>query len=474
MRELKEALAPVKRRMRAQRVFLWAAYGLLAGAVCIVLIRLASFLFPFENAVWWGAAAAAAGPALFALAALCLPVKDVNAARQADALGLMARAQTALMLQGDDTPMAQMQRQDTIESLRSIEPKRMLRFRAPALVWAGVAVCLALTGLSFLISNPQAQVLQAREQFRKDMTAQADKVDQATDNLDEKQTQTPETRKLLKELSQNLRDAQQRRDALEAVDQTERRIEKMQQRTASQALDAMKNAGLDSLAAALENQDTAAVQEALEQTDAADRLNQAAQQAGDVGDMLASASQSLKAGDLQQAMQLLQNASKGQSMSAAQAMALAAMARAAAAQSGQGSQMGQGSGTGSSASQGKDGKGGGASLGSSDKDGGVSGKNPIRQQPGSADPEKKTAEYESIYDPTRLGGAGDAVSDSGEMGQGDVQEVEIGSGTGSLNGSVPYSQAITQYSQAEVQAVQNAALPAYAQRWVQDYFNALQ
>lgn len=60
------------------------------------------------------------------------------------------------------------------------------------------------------------------------------------------------------------------------------------------------------------------------------------------------------------------------------------------------------------------------------------------------------------------------------MGQGDVQEVEIGSGTGSLNGSVPYSQAITQYSQAEVQAVQNAALPAYAQRWVQDYFNALQ
>ena len=36
MRELKEALAPVKRRMRAQRVFLWAAYGLLAGAVCIV------------------------------------------------------------------------------------------------------------------------------------------------------------------------------------------------------------------------------------------------------------------------------------------------------------------------------------------------------------------------------------------------------------------------------------------------------
>ena len=42
MRELERALRPVKRRMRTQRTFIWALYGLFAGAVGVLLSSLCS------------------------------------------------------------------------------------------------------------------------------------------------------------------------------------------------------------------------------------------------------------------------------------------------------------------------------------------------------------------------------------------------------------------------------------------------
>ena len=50
---------------------------------------------------------------------------------------------------------------------------------------------------------------------------------------------------------------------------------------------------------------------------------------------------------------------------------------------------------------------------------------------------------------------------------------EAGNGAGSLEGSVPYRQALPEYREAAVEAAQDADLPAYARQWVETYFNAL-
>ena len=484
MREIKRALAPVKRRMRAQRALTWGAWGALAAGACIVGLRIVSFARMFETMWIWAACAAAGMTGAAALAGAAWPVTELAAAKRADSLGLMARAQTAVALEGEESSMAQMQREDALASLRALEPRRAMKLFVPKIAWIGVLACAAAVGLSFLIPNPQDARIRERNEFRAEMAAQADRIEKGAEALDAEKPDAPETKRLLGELSQALRCAEDTRDALEAVDQAERRLLAMQQRTAGDALNALNGAGLNALAQALGNKDRQTAQDALEaQENAAAALDQAAQTAGDASaaDALSSAAAAVQAGDVSQAAQQLMNAASGQTSATAQAMALAgrvsnatASAGMQTANSGQGGQNGQGSGgSGVSQSQGQ-GNGGGAGLGSSNQDGGTGANSKPGNMQGNADPSKRTDEYETIYDPTRLGGSGEAVSESGEMGEGTISEAQIGAGLGTIDGSVPYGQALPEYERQAVEAVQNAALPDYARQWVTDYFKALE
>ena len=484
MREIKRALAPVKRRMRAQRALAWGAWGALAAGACVVGLRIASFARMFETMWIWAACAAAGMTGAAALAGAAWPVTELAAAKRADSLGLMARAQTAVALEGEESSMAQMQREDALASLRALEPRRAMKLSAPKAAWIGVLACMAVVGLSFLIPNPQDARIRERNEFRAEMAAQADRIEKGAEALDAEKPDAPETKRLLGELSQALRRAEDTRDALEAVDQAERKLLAMQQRTAGDALNALNGTGMDALAQALGNKDRQAAQDALEaQENAAAALDQAAQTAGDASaaDALTSAAAAVQAGDVSQAAQQLMNAASGQTSATAQAMALAGMVRNATASagmqttnSGQGGPNGQGSGgSGVSQSQGK-GNGGGAGFGSSNQDGGTGANSKPGNMQGNADPSKKTGAYETIYDPTRLGGSGEAVSETGEMGEGTISEAQIGAGLGTIDGSVPYGQALPEYERQAVEAVQNAALPDYARQWVTDYFKALE
>ncbi len=485
MNELKRALKPVKRRMRLKRAVLGLSYGVLVGAICVVLLRAASFLWILPSALLWALAVMLAFPMLPALTAWLWPISDLDAARQADALGLKVRAQTALMLNGCETPMARLQRDDAFQSLRSLDPKRALRLRLPRAAWIGTLVCLCLLGLSFFISNPQAEILRAQTRFRAEMTRQAEKVEEGSAALDADEADTPDVRRLLGELSQTLRETSEAKDALGAVDETERRLAAMREKTADAALSALKSSGLEALAQALEKGDQEAAKEAMEaSSQLQSQLSKAASASTDAtaGQMLQSAANALQSGNAASALQCLTNACTGQSAANLQAAALAAMVRSAAAGTPtaqgaslggkQGMQSGGANGTGgSSASQGS--SGAGAGLGSSDKDGGVSASSSSSASHGSAAPEKKVADYESIYDPTRMGGSGETVNERGKLGEGEITETTIGTGAGSMDGSVPYSQVLPEYSQSAVEAAQNAQLPAYAQKWVEDYFNSL-
>lgn len=483
MKELESALRPVKRRMRTQRTFIWAMYGLFAGAVSVLLLRAASFVWAFPTVVFWSLVTLVALPAVFALIAWLWPITSLDAARQADALGLMARAQTAVMLGGCDTDMARLQRKDALSSLKRLQPARQMALRVPRLAWIGTAVCVVLVGVSFLIPNPQAQAIREQEAFHAEMMEQAQKVDEGATALDAGAAETPELRKLLGDLSGELRRAENVRDALTAVDTAERKVESLEARTARDALDAMRAAGLNALAQSLEDGDTLAAQQALEAEGTKELLSDAAAKASDqtAAQQLSRAAQALASGEARQALSALAAAASGQTDASAQALALTGMVRGAAARSGVPSAQGtiaslahSGAGQqGASDQEGQGQPGGGASLGSSDGDGGADSAQSGTPVQGAASPEKKVADYEAIYDPTRLGTSGEVHSERGQMGEGEILEAQAGNGAGSLEGTVPYRQALPQYREAAVEAAQDADLPAYARQWVETYFDAL-
>lgn len=485
MREIRRALAPVKRRIRAQRVLCWGAYGALAAAGCAVVMRAVSFACAFER-LWVCVSCMAAGMTCAAvLAAAVWPVSDWAAAKRADAHGLRERAQTAVSLDGDESPMAWMQREDALACLRAFEPRRAMKLKIPRRAWLGVLLCAAALGLSLLIPNPQDALILQRETFRADMNTQAEKVEQGADALSDDDPQTQPTRKLLAELAQALRRAENKREALEAIDDAERTLLQMQQKTADETLNALRGSGLEAVAQALQSEQTFKAQEALEALDAQsalETLSEAALSAGDeaAAQALTEAANAMQAGDAAQAAQLLQDASATTATGAiAQAMALAAMARNAAAKSGaagtsgQSGQGGDGQDAGGTSQQ-SHGAGNGAGVGTSDKDGGTGANAAASGAQGDADPQKKTGTYETIYDPTRLGGAGETVNETGETGTGEVTEIQLGTGEGVLAGEIPYEQALPEYREQAVEAVQNGNLPDYAQKWVQEYFAGLE
>lgn len=486
MREVRRALAPVKRRIRAQRALCWGAYGALAAAGCAVVLRAVSFACAFEG-LWVCVGCMVAGmTCAAALAAAVWPVSDCTAAKRADAHGLRERAQTAVSLAGDESPMAQMQREDALACLRAFEPRRAMKMKIPRRAWLGVLLCAAALGLSLLIPNPQDALILQRETFRADMSAQAEKVEQGADALSDDDPQTQPTRKLLAELAQALRRAENKREALEAIDDAERALLQMQQKTADETLNALRGSGLEAVAEALQSEQTLKAQEALEALDAqgaSEALSEAALSTSDTtaAQALAEAANAMQAGDAAQAAQLLQDASAtAVTGAAAQAMALAAMARNAAAKSGatgasgQSGQSGGGQGAGGASLQQSQGAGNGAGVGTSDKDGGTGANAAASGAQGNADPQKKTGTYETIYDPTRLGGAGETVNETGETGTGEMTEIQLGTGEGALSGEIPYEQALPEYREQAVEAIQNGNLPDYAQKWVEEYFAGLE
>ena len=140
---------------------------------------------------------------------------------------------------------------------------------------------------------------------------------------------------------------------------------------------------------------------------------------------------------------------------------------------GDGSGKGQGAGQGSGNGQGK-GSGTGAGKGSTNEDAGYSQSNGAQRQAGNGMAQYKTGQYESIYDPTRLGDGGEISQSTGKVTQnGEHTQLQLTPGLGNTQGSVPYDQVAGEYRDAAVQSAQQDNLPDYARQWVNDYFTAL-
>lgn len=473
---MKKALQPVRNRLRLRRAAACFWYGLLAAILLALLLMAASFLTPLRLRNI-GLLCCAALPFPAALAAYCWPVSPLAAAKAADACGLQERAQTALALQGRQDEMAKLQRQDALRALQSLDTRKALPVRLPrrlALICCGgAALLLALC----FVPNRQDDALRAQDQFAAQMEKPAKALEEAAAQLndgalDPKTAQ--DLRKLLGDLTRDLRKSRDSREALTALSQAQQRMEKLLADPRAAARDALAQAGLDALSQALEAGDRAALEQAMEQAAAqdagqlADQLNQAAQASANVAasSALQAAANALASGSSAKAAQALGQLSPSSLSSGALAAALQSAKTMASSQ-------GQGQGQGQGAGQGK-GAGSGAGQGSTNEDMSGSAQAGNHTSGGKAPASYKLGQYESIYDPTRLGDGGEISHSTGPVDENaQISEMTLGPGLGDASGDVPYDQVVGQYQSAAVQRAQEAALPGYAQQWVADYFSAL-
>ena len=484
---MKKALRPVIRRIRSQRGLTGLCAGLTAAlALCVGVVGL-SFLFPMEKRNVYLLICASALP-LGAAAGWFRPVSLLQAARRADACGLHERAQTALALSGRQDEMAALQRRDALRALGEMDVRRSMPLRAPVRALLAAGGCgLVLLALLFA-PNPQDQTLQKQAQFRQKMEKPAQSIEKAAEALDEAvlgEKETKELRRLLGDLAREVRQSRDSREALTALSQGQQRLEKQMNDSRNAAVDALGQAGLNGVAEAMAEGGESleeALREAVENTDdetLAGQLSDAAQAAGTnaaAASALQAAARSAKQGSAAQAAQALGQLSAS-GLSDGRLAAAIQSAKALAGGAGQSQAMSQGQGQGQSAGSGAgqgQNTGGGAGQGSTNQDMSGSGQNGGGHGGGGNPAQYKLGQYEAIYDPTRLGDGGEISQSTGKVDENaQVSEMTLGPGLGSTDGSVPYDQVVGDYRSAAVQRAQEAALPGYAQQWVNDYFSAL-
>ncbi len=502
MSELHRALRPVRARLRRIRLLRGMAVGALVASLLCLGMMIASFFMPLRSRLMVAGLVLAAGVILAGLFGALRPVRDEVAAQAADACGLRERAQTALHSTGDG-PMEQLLREDARRALETFDPATipLPRLRKP-LLCAGAALLLC-AGL-MLVPNPQDAAVRGAIAFERAMeeaAAQAeDEARREDENLTEAQRQ--ELRKLLTELSRELRRSDDAMEALLALDHAQERLEALRETMAGDAMEqlaaALNAQGMDALSQAISESDMDVAAEALEGVEAQDLDAAAGQLPQEMQGAMQAAAQAMAGGDLSGARSALSQLSSAAQSSAANRLSsasrlLSGLKGAVAAGAGQGSNEGQGSGQGAGEGSGQGsgegsgqgsgqgagqgsgqgpGAGSGAGQGSTNLDQGASSAGGGANS-GAADPRYREGEYERIYDPTRIDAAQTEVAAESPTGEGESAQVELGPGAGTLGGSVPYNQVIHDYAGAAAQAADGQNLTARERGWVADYFSAL-
>ncbi|HHV17230.1 MAG TPA: hypothetical protein GXX58_11790 [Gelria sp.] len=134
---------------------------------------------------------------------------------------------------------------------------------------------------------------------------------------------------------------------------------------------------------------------------------------------------------------------------------------------GSGSGMGTGTGTGS-------GGGSGAGLGSGSGDGSGSQASGDNTSGGSAPPQIRVGEYERIFDPERLGHAGEASYVQGQAGEGPQQTVDTPNPDIMPGTLRPYQEVVGEYSRTARESLDRSLIPTGMKDVVRDYFASLE
>ena len=430
-----------------------------------MILQAAAFFLPVPDRGLWAAAVAAAVMLAAALGNAARPVKDVTAAKAADACGLKERVVTAL--EGGDEPIRRLQRKDACAALEKLDVKMIRPGSMKKTLFAALG-CAALLAALLLVPNAQDAEAASRKALNKTLQEGRKKIEQAAEEDEERlpDEKKSELRKITADLKRELGESRDAADALVALDKAEQRLEQMREQTAGDAAvgeGASGETGPGGKSGGAEGKASGTT------TETAD--------AGQAG-----ASSSAAAAGTDAQLQTLQTISALKSaVNPSQQATGSAMQGASGNQGTQG-----GAGTGNNGSQGgKNGtgqggsnngnrSGGGAGEGTTNEEqqGGGNGSNGTVK--GNRDPRYKEVKYETIYDPEHIDKSRqDVMTEQYRMGDENSVQIETGPGKGNLDGDVPWSEALQEYADTEAHAADRENLTTRERQWVDEYYRLL-
>ena len=435
--------------------------------------------------------------------------------------------------------LIQQQLDDAVDAASHVEPRAALPIRVTRLELLSLLLAAALVTASLVIPNEQFAVLARQQAVKQAVAEQVEQLEVIRQQIEENNTLTEgQKEELTKPLNEAIKQLQEgdltQEQALSTLSEAEQQLRQLADPNALAQAQALQQAGAQlshnqqtqAFGEALQNNDLTGAAQALanmdvsnltpaEQQQLASSLEQAAQQLQSTNPQLAQqlqqAADALRNGDTAAAQAALNSAAQTMASTASQ-VAQAQAASTAANQVGSGSQsvaqagsgqqgqqgqggqgqgqqgqgqgqgqgegQGQGQGQGEGSGQGQGGQGGGgAGRGEGDgaSQGGEAGGSPSNNNgPGDGG----IREYEPIYSPYRLGGAGGPEVQLPEGGNGDPGNEIVGEGPGTVpdNGEshVPYSEVYNQYNDAAQHAIDSDEVPSTLKPVVRDYFSSLE
>ena len=463
MKEVLKALRPVKHRIRRNRFLRGAAAGLAAGLAAAVILQAAAFFVPVPDRGLWAAAAAAAVMLLTALGNAARPVKDMTAAQAADACGLKERTVTAL--EGGDEPIRQLQRQDACRALRALNVKQIRPGSVKKALLAAMG-CAVLLGMLLLIPNAQDTEAAARKALNRTLQEGRKTIEQAAEEDEERlpDEKKSELRKITADLNRELGESRDAADALVALDKAEQRLEQMRQETAGDKTDGSGASG-----EAGSGEKTGNAEGKGEGENAGQAVNGQAGTASSASAGTAAQLQTLEA------LTALKGAVNPSLQAGNGIQGIEGKNGTPVGQAGTGTGNGQTGQNGAGSGKNPGGKtGGGAGEGTTNEEQQGDGNSSSGIVKGNRDPRYKEVQYETIYDPEHIDkDKQDVMTEQFRTGDEGSVQIEIGPGRGSLNGDVPWGEALQEYADTEARAADRENLTTQERQWVNDYYKLL-
>ena len=468
--ELKQALRPVKLKIRRNRFLCGAVTGLAAGLGTAALLQAVSFFVPVPDRGLWAAAAGTAVLLLTAAGNALRPVGNGTAAEAADACGLQERVITALEgdnpASGSAEDIVLLQRKDACAALERLDVKQIRPGSVKKQLLAALG-CVLLLGTLLLIPSPRDPEAAARKALNRTLQEGREAIARAAEADEENLTEEEksELRKITGDLKRELEQSRDEADALVALDRAEQRLENMRKQTAGDAA-----AAAESMNGNGESRTAEGGEKSGSETESAEN---ASGQAGEQG--TASGSAGTASGQMQtlQALSDLKGAVNPSSSGQGTDMKGEAGGQGSGEGQDRNGQTGKGM-TGSNGSGKSDQAGAGAGEGSTNEEQKGSSQNGGSHTEGSKGPQYKEEQYETIYDPERTERSlEDVMTAQDRLGDEGSIQLETGPGRGNTGGNVPWNEALNDYAETEARAADRENLTVQERQWVNNYFALL-
>ena len=154
----KQTLQQFRERVFKQSVLRSGLFGLLIGLTVAFVTALVSWFFGYDGGLWLSIGLLVGVSAISGVALYFLKYRatDVFVARRVDMLGLKERIVTMMELEGEESFMAQRQREDAEEQLKTVSPKQ-LKFRMTRKAIATIAAAAVIAPAMMVVCELAAQ-----------------------------------------------------------------------------------------------------------------------------------------------------------------------------------------------------------------------------------------------------------------------------------------------------------------------------